>query len=314
MNKRSPTRGKLTLIKGVDPRASTATKLKHVLNVVRKRYKDPYWWRRETSRYIFEIYYKKIKGNDGIYVLDEDWDNLIILDACRFDVLKQVLGDKVDYRISRGSTTLEWVRENFPDERYDDIVYVTANPWVHKVAGNSFHKLIPVWRDGWDEEMGTVHPKTTTEFALKAIERFPGKRFIVHYMQPHAPYIVENDIPTKHVKHVREFVRQLEKGNLNPVMVWDVYKRSLEATLPYVYELIEALNGKTVVSADHGELFGKKVLFFNFAAHPWGLRVPELIQVPWVVYQGGAKRQSGKPSQRKELRNVIGRLKDTGRI
>ena len=314
MNKRRPTRGKVTLVKAVDPGASKAAKLKHVIRVVHKRYKDPYWWRKEISRYISEIYYKKIKGNDGIYVLEENWDNLIILDACRYDVLKEVLGKDIDYRISRGSTTREWVRENFPDEKYDDIVYVAANPWVHKVSGISFHKLIPVWRDGWDEELGTVHPKTTTEFALKAIKRYPDKRFIVHYLQPHAPYIVDNDISTKHVNHVREFVRQLETGKLDPVKVWDVYKRNLEATLPYVYELIEALSGTTVVSSDHGELFGKRVLFYTFAAHPWGLRVPELVKVPWVVYEGGVKPPSGKPPPQQGIKDVIGRLKHEGRI
>jgi len=319
MNKRSPTRGKLTLIKGVNPRASKATKVKHVLNVVKKRYKDPIWLHKEISRDILEVYYKKIKGNDGIYVLEEKWDNLIILDACRYDVLKEVLGKDIDYRISRGSTTSEWLRENFPDEKYDDIVYITANPWVSKRAASSFHKLIPLWRDRWDEELGTVHPRTTTEVTLEAAKKYPGKRLIAHYLQPHAPYIVENEITTKEnyceaSTEPREFIRLLERGKLSPTLVRDVYKRSLEATLPYVYELIEGLTGRTVITADHGELFGKKLMFYNFAGHPWGVRVPELIQVPWVVFESGVKLPGGKSSEQQELKDVISRLKHEGHI
>jgi hypothetical protein len=314
MNKRSQRRGKIIFIKGIDPRSSNIDKLRHIFKVVRNHYKDLYWWRRESSRYIFEIYYKKAKGNEGIYVVDENWDNLIILDACRYDVLREVMGEAVGYRISRGSSTLELVRENFTDEKYDDIVYVTGNPWVHKVAGNSFYRLISVWKDGWDDNLGTVLPGTMTEYALEAAKSYPDKRLIVHYMQPHAPYIVEHNLSKKRVEYVWEFMRELERGQLDPQVVRDIYKRSLEAALPHVLELVKGLKGKTVISADHGELFGKKVLFFTFAAHPWGLRVPELVQVPWVEFENGERKAIKKGDDRRNLKHRISKLKDEGRV
>ena len=307
MTKGNSKRSRLTLIKGVDPRAPLHIKLKHVANEFKKKCRDTHWWKRELWRYIFEFYYKQLRANNGIYIVEENWDNLIILDACRYDVLGEVLGREIDYRISRGSTTLEWFRENFVDDKYDDIVYVTANPWVSKVAGDMFHKTIPVWKDGWDEDLDTVHPKITTKYAKKAAKNYPDKRLIIHYLQPHAPYIVETDIPKRPMKY-------LEKGQLDPLEVWNIYKQSLEATMPYVHELIDSLSGRTVISADHGELFGRKILFLTFAAHPWGIRVPELIKVPWVVFESERHITTSEASERQKIGQHIGRLKSKGRI
>jgi len=233
---------KITLIKGIDPRASKIDKVKHVFKELRERWKDIYWWKIETSHYILQFYYGIIRGNAGIYVVEEDWDTLIILDACRYDVLREVMGADIDYRVSRGSSTLEWVRENFTDWKSDDIVYVTANPWVNRLAADSFHRIIPVWKDGWDDKLDTVHPKTMTEYAKKAAKEYPDKRLIVHYMQPHQPYIVEKwslpAIMSADYMRPKEITRQFERGNLGPLAVWDAYKRSLEATLPHVFALI----------------------------------------------------------------------------
>lgn len=44
--------------------------------------------------------------------------------------------------------------------------YISANPYINsKVAvggfnaKNHFHRIVDVWRTGWDGELGTVHPK-----------------------------------------------------------------------------------------------------------------------------------------------------------
>lgn len=307
-------RGKIILIKGIAPRASTVFKLKYILKVFKERWKDTYWWKRETSRYILQFYYRKVVGNDGIYVAEEEWDNLIILDACRYDVLREVMGEDIDYRISRGSHTLEWIRENFTDEKHNDIVYVTGNPWVNKLAGNSFYKIISVWKDGWDDDLDTVDPKTMTEYAKEAAEKYPDRRLVVHYMQPHAPYIAENNIPIRKVNNRWEHFMNIERGKLDPQVVWDAYRRSLEATLPHVFELVSELKGRTVISADHGELFGRKILFFTFAGHLCGVRVPELVQVPWVVFEGKERKEIQEGDEKERLKDRIGRLKDKGRI
>ena len=37
-----------------------------------------------------EADYKRIVGNKGVHIMREDWDNLIILDACRYDMFEKV--------------------------------------------------------------------------------------------------------------------------------------------------------------------------------------------------------------------------------
>jgi hypothetical protein len=260
-----------------------------------------------------------MRGNAGIYVVEENWDNLIILDACRYDVLREVMGEDKDigYRVSRGSSTLEWVRENFTNRKHDDIVYITANPWLNRLAADSFHKIISVWKDGWDDNLNTVHPKTMTEYAKKAAKEYPDKRLIIHYMQPHKPYIEKYNLQAiMSVDYMRpkELTGQSGRGNYGPLAVWDAYKRSLEATLPHVFALINELKGRTVISADHGELFSKKVLIFTLkSGHYWGIHVPELIEVPWVVFEGEERKQTEEGDEKERLKRKIRALKELGK-
>ena len=69
---------------------------------------------------------------EGIDVFAEDWDNLIILDACRKDALEQMieLDGVFESRISRGTSTLHFLQSNFQDRILHDAVYVTANDWI----------------------------------------------------------------------------------------------------------------------------------------------------------------------------------------
>ncbi|RKY08910.1 MAG: hypothetical protein DRP66_03470 [Planctomycetota bacterium] len=138
---------------------------------------------------------------DKLNVMSEKWDYLIILDACRYDYFEQVYKDYIQGDLSRvvsaGSCTNEWRDKSFSDY-YEDIVYISANPQIcadqpvyDYCAGEHFSEVHEIWKDGWDREKGTVLPQTLTEAALEIISRSPnsGKRYIIHYLQPHAPYL-----------------------------------------------------------------------------------------------------------------------------
>jgi len=56
-------------------------------------------------------------------------------------------------------------------------------------AKKHFYKVVDVWDFGWDERIGTVSPREINRAALKYYLKYPGKRFIIHYLQPHAPYL-----------------------------------------------------------------------------------------------------------------------------
>jgi hypothetical protein len=140
---------------------------------------------------------------DGEDFLSADWDNLVILDACRYDEFKRALYEEnalanidgtLEKRTSRGSMSEEFIRGNFAEKKLHDIVYVSGNPWYAKLTdeiGCEVHKFHLV-------ERGIVHgetcaPETLTEVALQMADKYPNKRLIVHYIQPPQPYITTDE-------------------------------------------------------------------------------------------------------------------------
>lgn len=136
----------------------------------------------------------------AVQVMDESWNYLIILDACRYDYFERVHRNllpngKLTCRKSAGSATVEWRNKSFPGF-YEDVVYVSANPYINSertVEGfwgaEHFFKVIDVWKGDWDNDRGTVPPERVTRRTLQSIRDYPGKRMIIHYLQPHAPYL-----------------------------------------------------------------------------------------------------------------------------
>jgi len=131
--------------------------------------------------------------------MEEEWDYLIILDACRYDYFEQVwkkyFNGKLTKKISVGSGTVEW-RDNSFKEYYDDVAYISSNPYINSImpvkeflGSEHFSKVYDVWKEGWDEKRGTVLPETVTNTAIDVIKSNKDKRIIIHYLQPHAPYL-----------------------------------------------------------------------------------------------------------------------------
>lgn len=251
--------------------------------------------------------YHQRRGSGGTDVLAEDWDNLVILDACRFDLFKahNTLPGALERRTSKGSSTLGFLHGNFGGKELYETVYVTANPQLHYYANDidaRFHAVVNVWKEaGWDESLGTVRPETTTEYARRAAEEYPNKRLVVHYLQPHYPFLTDDttfdkgqvDDPDDH----RSFWQQIRMGDLDVSTdrLWTLYVDNFERTLPHVQDLTSALNGKTVVTSDHGNMFGERSFPVPIReyGHPLALFTDELVEVPWLVQD---------PDERKRIR------------
>lgn len=132
-----------------------------------------------------------------ISIMEEDWDHLIILDACRYDyfekVYKSYLDGKLRKVISPASHTKEWIKKVFKG-KYNDIVYVSANPLINSLgvgdfdARRHFYKVIDVWDRGWDKKIEMVPPENVNKAALIVKDDYLDKRLIIHYVQPHGPY------------------------------------------------------------------------------------------------------------------------------
>ncbi len=273
-------------------------------------------------------------------LVEENWDYLIVLDACRFDFFEEVYEDylngKLKKRKSKGSSTLEWLAKSFP-EQYN-INYYSANPYINSKGislddsewGSScgyewnppdhFKEIIDVWDFGWDEDLGTVHPDSVNNAFLS--NKKEGKS-IIHYMQPHSPYISGGE--GRKLKQIRKGFSQenetQDNGRLDDIKNWirpkiedlligkesimklgmlldlnpkvflnevrkdgtektlkNYYEKNLRIALKSVSELVDNLDGKIIVTADHGEAFGEEGVW----EHHIETHIPVLVEVPWL--------------------------------
>lgn len=186
--------------------------------------------------------------------------------------------------MSCASQTPEWLRTVFAERELGDTVYVTANPYSTEIAPDSFHKIIDVSRDGWDSDLGTVPADEVADAAVDALDSYPNKRLLIHFLQPHTPF-VESDLPDDIVASPFEAITT---GRIERASVEQAYLDNLSYVLNYVESLIEELPNRTVVSADHGEMLGERAwpIPIRCYGHIPGIRTPELNDVPWAVVDG----------------------------
>lgn len=310
-----------------------AKKLSCLLNKIMVNWQNLSWWKRMIKTISYDTYYKTIIGNRGVYIMEEDWDNLIILDACRYDVFKKhnSIQGILEYRMSRGSWTGEFLTENFK-RKYNDTIYITGNPLVNYHVSNLFYKIVPVWKSGWNENYGTVLPGTMVSHALETEKKYPQKRLIVHFVQPHYPFLGEGArrkigehadlsmgrseaLGEKNAKHEKPPIWDLLKeGKVDKDTVWEAYEENLQIVLPHAKRLSQKLTGKTIISSDHGNLFGERIFpfFIREYGHPGGIYAKNLVKVPWLVIEN--ERRKKVIDERERLKGRIKDLKGSSKI
>lgn len=236
--------------------------------------------------------------NKGFKITEKEWDYLIVLDACRFDYFQKIndLKGKLKKAYSLGSSTLEWRNKNFT-RKHKDIIYVSANPFISNIkikgfnGSHYFYKVYDVWKNGWNNKLHSVHPKEINKEAIQLTKEYPKKRLIIHYIQPHYPFVGsdlefnldmrsgKNQIEGNLTDHRAERYRQLMFDKQRIKKMKQAYIDNLRFVLEYVKKLVSSFKGKIVVTADHGEAFGNKGIF----AHPGGIHIKTLIEVPWLT-------------------------------
>lgn len=207
--------------------------------------------------------------NIGKNVLDRDWEVLVIVDGCRYDLMA---GTAAEYEylsepgkfISLAGGSLSWMRRTFDDDRdVSNVAYVTSNPFSSRVLRREdFAVLDEVWRYSWDEEIGTVRAEAVTEAAIDTLRDSDTDRAIVHYMQPHHPFVpqplaagINREDPTEHDTTVWE---KLRDGVLDRDTVWEAYRSNLKYVLDSVNDLRMNVDGpRMAVTADHGNALGE---------------------------------------------------------
>lgn len=276
-----------------------------IFSEIRNNYRSFKWWRnRVFVPYVIGTLTRFHPGYPGydkaIEVADEEWDNLLILDGCRADAFERVADlDKFDEYssvVSLGSHSSEWTRRNFSGSEFGDIVYVSANPHTSKLAGGSFHAIVEMWNREFDEAAGTVPPDAMADAAREALEEYPNKRLIVHFMQPHAPFI-GSDMSDEEIDD----------------RYWEAYDQNLAFVLEAVHELSDDLPGLTAVTADHGEIEPGPIRdVLGVSAHKPRLRHPGLVRVPWATIDGDRRRIVTGKTGKAPADETDERLRDLG--
>lgn len=240
-------------------------------------------------------------GNDGIAVFDQDWDVLIVLDACRYDAFKEhaSLPGHLEAVRSRGSVTPEWIRANVAGRNLTDTVCVAANGHYIKLADEldaRWHAFEAVVEDELADAEGSLlvaSPGAVTERARAALKQYPRKRIVIHYVQPHTPYLGE--LGRKHFEPGRALADIGTDPTFDRDLIVDAYHENLELVLSSVEELLDTAGpdiGRVVVTSDHGDLLGDRL--WPLPVRQWGhirnLHHPLLVRVPWHRLDVGARR------------------------
>jgi hypothetical protein len=254
-----------------------------------------YGMKQGLKRWCGLVYHRAQPNIEGRSIFEEEWDVCIVLDACRADELER---EQPNYEwfsdtgrfSSLGSATWEWLPRlisETPDDVLRQTTYVTANPMSDEFCSESqFDELDEVWRYAWDDDWGTVLPRPVTDRAIYHARRNAPGRLLVHYLQPHVPFLVDEASKgnlagvTYGVHNVKrgDWGRVIE-GELSKETVTSWYRKTLSRVLDDVDLLLSNIDAETaVITADHGEAFGEWGLY----GHPANVNLDVLTQVPWV--------------------------------
>lgn len=228
-----------------------------------------------------------------------DWDILVVLDACRWDVWNDKYHKGTKIR-SVGSSTLDWIKRYIRPTDLSDVVCVTGNAPVGRQA-DEFYELIDVNESHWDYHNGipTVSPRIVSEHAKPYLNS--DRRLYVHYLQPHGPYpypalpmtrvrpdavklnpedIDIEDFDVTDIQHVGSRLDDYEWLTVDKL--WRAYENNLAWVYDALYPILKVEDKRIVVTSDHGEVLGED----GTTGHPnednrWMLR-----EVPWWLPNG----------------------------
>jgi hypothetical protein len=174
----------------------------------------------------------------------------------------------------------------------------------------------------------TVPPEEVKKAAEEASSKYPDKRLIIHFIQPHYPYLdrriegldwVKGNDRYPDIPLIKKIFWKIEEVTLGDKLrstigrtnswrirnflnarcldgqdekVWRelhtdmeewhrLYEDNLRKALEQVEGLIKELDGKTVVTADHGEALGEEDVY----VHPPNTDIDVLKEVPWLEVQ-----------------------------
>lgn len=236
---------------------------------------------------------------DGEFIWEREFDLLIILDACRLDMFEAILNEyeflpnSTDSIRSVAGNSELWMKRTFSEKKFDGLdktAYISGNPnTMDSVDHSKVGMVDEVYEYGWNEEYGTVLPETITDQAITTQRQSDYEKLILHYMQPHHPFINSPEInPSSAAGHKKNPSRErtthpwkrLRRGKLEHDLVWKAYMDNLRYILDHLPKLLNNIDAeRAIITSDHGNLVGEYGLY----AHPSHCPISTLRDVPWCV-------------------------------
>jgi hypothetical protein len=285
------------------------------LRVARKVIADPgatarkFWDRVGRERYL-ELYrrshrLKRQRRHIHEFVSNDEFA-LVVLDACRYDVFERLcpryLSGRLENVWASGRWTAQYAERTWTG-RYD-LTYINSMPvnsdFYFDLKGRSHRPrthiddFVHVWEHGWDSALGTVPADVVTDTGLNYANRMDSTRLVVHYAQPHAPYIGttkilpwsgprSEDAGMRHLLYEdidrpnQRIYRRIRSGDISDEELYRAYVHNLEYVLEEVVRLVRRLDCPVVITGDHGEHLGEKDRYLHEADSTL------IRQVPWFV-------------------------------
>jgi len=173
----------------------------------------------------------------------------------------------------------------FNDEM-SETVYVTGNHYADRINMDSLKVVDQVRKyDYGDLPLPPAH--VVTDRAISVGRQYDFNRCIVHYMQPHKPFL-ERTGDRQEVRMIEEtggveLYRKYLDGELSKRELSDGFINNLRYVLEEVELLLSNFDAqKAVITSDHGQALGERFLF----DHRYGINHPKVRQVPWVRTEG----------------------------
>jgi len=238
---------------------------------------------------------------------DQDRYCLLVFDAGRYDYLAPLLSDyytgEVQPSFSAARDTFEWITKAWQGG-YEDVTYISGMVPVSDEMpdfdmmnfqrlydginpGDNIGYIHPLWKEHWDRHVATVPPEEITDYAMDYLDQ---DKLVVHYNQPHSPYIgtpkllghtdSENAMPKKGRPNDEPIWHRVRAGEVSDAYLrmayWANAKRAIEACKP----LVKARD-RVIATSDHGEALGE----WDGYAHDRAPH-PKRRVVPWQPIKG----------------------------
>lgn len=208
-------------------------------------------------------------------ITDEEWDCLVVLDACRWDAFRDLIGSAEPVQ-TPAPMTPHWVASVWGEGDWSDVTYVSANPitdMINNVDGvtGELTEWVGTYIRSYEEEYGCFdeHLHTTLPHKVTNVAREQDPPVVVHYNQPHTPFIGGlslNLCDMESLERIRnqgllksEESRGASIYRIAHLIDTELLRQAYLDNLRVVGDALSALHEdfeQIVFTADHGELLG----------------------------------------------------------